>query len=163
MTKKCTNVNQYERVPRFFWIVYEIVREDNYLLSIEEMQELLQGTNIETVSTIDIIHSNDIVRSNESNLSSNLSNIVNDITDRIENGKIASCLGGKLEGIVAKCCTLVDDKYKITRYKYVRSEFSEIHRDKSKRLEQKCKEMTDDEFIESIGNSFLFFVYYYSH
>jgi len=150
MTKKCTNVNPYERTPHFFWIVYEIVREDNYMLSPSEMNELLKGTNIETVETILTLNP-EVYSKDDYNLSATISDIMKDVSE----GTIGSSLGGKMEGVVMKTCRKMEnDKYKVTRYKYVRPEFSEIHRDKSKRLEHKSKEFTDDEFIEYIGEMF---------
>jgi RNA ligase len=150
MTKNKTNVNPYERTPHFFWIVYEIVREDNYMLSPVEMNNLLQGTNIETVTTL-LTLSPDVYSQGDFNLNTTISDIMTDVSK----GTIVSSLGGKMEGVVMKTCKRMDnDKYKVTRYKYVRPEFSEIHRDKSKRLELKCKDMTDDEFIDNIGEMF---------
>jgi hypothetical protein len=46
------NIAKYARTPNYFWIVYEIIRDDGYALNQQEMEQLLEGTGIEIVDLL---------------------------------------------------------------------------------------------------------------
>ena len=132
---------RYEREPRYFWIVYEIVREDNTTLSPEEMKEVLKDTGIETVP---------ILYDNKYETCHNYIDKAKQIIELIEDGDINSCLGNvPPEGVVLKVLNRDRGKGKIstTRYKFVRVGFSETNRSKK----QKLPRLSQEEIIEGIG------------
>ena len=140
MTSRLTNTNEYERVPNCFWIIYEIVREDNTVLSPEEMEIALKDTPFETVK---------IFYDNKHEEPTDLTVVVDKIMKDIENKRLVSGLGGIPEGCVVKVINVLKkDKYSTTRYKYVREEFQEANHTKKKRLPQ----VSDQDFIQELGS-----------
>ena len=132
---------RYEREPRYFWIVYEIVRADHTTLSPEEMEEVLKETGIETVP---------IFYDNKYELCDNYIDKAKDIINDIENDKIRSCLGNvPPEGVVLKVLNRNrgKDKVSTTRYKFVRKAFSETNKSKKKKLPT----LSQEEIINGIG------------
>ena len=146
-TTRQTNVNEYDRCPKNCWIVYEVVRPNNSILTPEEMHELIKDTGLETVQLLYNNRSN----INEKYKNMKLQDIINSIMDDIENGIIKSCLGNnKPEGIVVKVLNNYnkkENKISNTRYKYVRKEFMELHQQKR----EKIQEVPDNEYIKEIG------------
>ena len=74
------NIAKYARTPNYFWIVYEIIRDDGYALDQQEMEELLEGTGIEMV---DLLYSGPPSQE-----------VIDDIMQR----QPETCLGGGAEG-----------------------------------------------------------------
>lgn len=146
-TNRQTNTVRYGRVPRYFWMLYEVVRPDNSILTPKEMNELVIGTGIETVATL---------FDSSINFSINLYELVNLMMNKIEHGEITSSLGGCPEGIVVKVINKKQgeegsaQKISNTRYKFVRPEFAEMNSEKKKKLPQ----VSDDEFIKEVGRIF---------
>ena len=148
MTSRLTNTNEYERAAKCFWIIYEIVRTNNYVLTPEEMQKVLQDTPFETVR---------LIYDNKRDEKRDLKELVENIMKKIDNGDngeheeetIKSCLGGIPEGIVLKALNVLKkDKFSVTRYKFVRPAFSEANHSKKKRLPQ----VSDTDFIFELGS-----------
>ena len=132
---------RYEREPRYFWIVYEIVRKDNTILTPEEMKEVLEGTGIEMVP---------ILYDNTVEVCDNYIEKAKDTIKCIEHGTIKSCLGNIApEGVVLKVLNRDRGKGKVstTRYKFVRGEFSETNHSKK----QKLPELSQEQIIDGIG------------
>lgn len=46
------NIAKYSRTPNYFWIVYEIIRDDGTALNQQEMEAHLEGTGIEIVDLL---------------------------------------------------------------------------------------------------------------
>ena len=149
---------RYEREPRYFWIVYEIVREeDNTTLTPEEMDEVLEGTGIETVPILYDNLNNDESEINKDEVNEDEVNYIEkakDIIRNIEDGSITSCFGNVApEGVVLKVLNRnkgnkKKEKMVTTRYKFVRTKFSETNSSKKQRL----PELSQDQIIDGIGN-----------
>ena len=157
--KNQTNVNVYKRYPKYCWIVYEIVKENNYVLTPDEMNYILRGTQLETTPLIyDNKNHDDYVDDYVGNYHADtitLQRKIDIIMEEIEKKEIESCLGNSPEGIVVKVLnvTRIENetlKYSTTRYKFVRPIFSE----KVKQKRTKDDELSDGEFIDNIGMSY---------
>lgn len=134
------NTCEYLRLPRYNHVVYEIVRADGYLLTPEEMKEMLAGTGIETVSIF--------FDSQISKLSIPIRDRISELIEGMENGTIVSGFGLKPEGMVLKVLNKVDgDKLSSTRLKFVRPIFAESNSKKKARL----GEVSDADFIQELG------------
>ena len=142
-TDRHTNVVVYNRVPRYFWLVYKIVRQDNSILTPVEMHELLKGTGIELVQTLYDSQTEEL------HTKMGLQTIIDILLFKIGSFcEIQSCLGGKPEGIVVKVLNVPNaGKISNTRYKYVLPEFAEMHQEKRHRL----PEVPDAQFIKELG------------
>ena len=139
MKSKRTITCEYQRVPRFYWIVYEIVKEDNYILTPEEMTEHLANTGIETVQ---------ILYDSKDQPETDLVKFVPELLHKLETGEIKSSLGNLCEGFVLKRLNQIkDDKLVISRAKFVRTKFQEQHHQKK----GKIQEVSDEQFIKEIG------------
>ena len=76
-----TNIALYDRVPRYFWLLYEVVRQDNSILTPDEMNDLIKDTGIETVQTL---------FDNRVTPTDDLQTIINTIMAKIETGEIVA-------------------------------------------------------------------------
>lgn len=139
MRNTTTNNAAYKRMPRYFWIVYEIQRADGSLLTPEEMTVALQNTGIEMTQVLYDSHKNKSVPVQE---------VIDQLMAQIESKQIESCLGGIPEGIVIKVLNSVKDgKTCNYRFKQVRSQFAEMSQEKRNKIEQ----VSDADFIKEIG------------
>lgn len=127
----------YQRVPRYHWTIYEIIKSDGTILTPEEMIEHLKLTNLETVQ---ILYDSKIHLTNPFDIES----IILELMKKVETGEISSSLGGKMEGIVVKRLNYNGSTY---RGKFVRKEFQEAHRQKK----EKITEVPMETFIQNIG------------
>jgi len=136
------NTIRYEREPLYFWIIYEIVKDDGISLSPEQVLECIKDTGLEYIRPIfyNFICAKyyDYVQ------------IANKCITEINEGKIKSVLGGKPEGVVLKALNHKKENGKIvnTRYKFVRTEFSEMNRMRKKKLPT----LLDTEIVDGIGD-----------
>jgi hypothetical protein len=130
-----TNNASYKRMPRYYWIVYEIQREDGSLLTPDEMTATLLHTGIETTQVLYDSHKNISLQP--------LQEIIDQIMVQIESDIIESCLGGIPEGIVIKVLKGTTN----SRFKQVRSVFAEMSQVKRDKIEQ----VSDIDFIKEIG------------
>jgi len=135
------NVCEYSRLPRYNYIIYEIIRSDGYILTPEEMLSHLEGTGLETVQVFfdSTIHPYE----------QGLKKIVDTLLEKMENGSLASSLGLKPEGLVLKVLNKKDKEgaYSTKRLKFVRPMFVETHLKKKENLYQ----VSDEEFIVELG------------
>ena len=139
-----SNTVAYERCP--FWVIYEIVRPDNTILTPEEMDELLKDTPFETVQ---ILYDNGGTGAVENKADIDLAAITTKLMAQIEAGEIKSSLGGTPEGFVLKVLNAPHkDRTKISRFKFVRKAFKEANSSKRERL----PEVSDEEFIQALGD-----------
>ncbi len=136
------NTIVYDRVPRYYWILYEVIRiSDNYMLTPEEVKEMIVGTNIEFLEPLYDNKYDEIPKNT-------YKDIVDDIMLNISTNKLQSLLGGVPEGVVFKAINRVDDgTYRHRKNKFVRKEFAELNHTRK----SKIADVSDDEFIESIG------------
>jgi hypothetical protein len=135
------NVNVYERVPKNYFICYDIF--DNLTqvyLSPEMKKEELDRVELEMCP---ILYYN-------SDVNVNPYDKCKELMGQIEKGEIVSFLGGIPEGIVLKHHSFVQQyKTSATKLKYVTDTFKERHLVK----QPKCEESADD-FLEKLGKSF---------
>jgi hypothetical protein len=134
------NVCEYTRLPRYNFIIYEIVRVDGYILTPEEMLNHLEGTGLETVQVFfdSSIHPYD----------QGMKKIIDTLLEQMENGTVQSSLGLKPEGVVLKVLNKQKDGvYSTKRLKFVRPMFVETHLKKKENLQQ----VSDVEFINELG------------
>ena len=130
-----TNNASYKRMPRYYWMVYEIQREDGSLLTPDEMTTNLLGTGIETTQVLYDSHKNQSILS--------LQEVIDQLMAQIESNDIESCLGNIPEGIVIKVLKGTTNY----RFKRVRSVFAEMSQSKRDKIEQ----VSDIDFIREIG------------
>ena len=139
MKTTTTNNAAYKRMPRYYWIVYEIQRADGSLLTPDEMTVALQNTGIEMTQVLYDSHKNKSVPVQE---------VIDQLMAQIESGILESCLGGIPEGIVIKVLNSVrDGKISNYRFKQVRPIFAEMSQDRRNKIEQ----VSDADFIREIG------------
>lgn len=140
-TSRFTNTCKYDRAPKFFWMVYEIVTQENRVLSPAEMAEVLEGTGFETVQLI--------YDSERDGPVEDLQLFIDCIMLDIEESKLLSSLGRTPEGVVLKVLNNGSNEngFTTTRCKYVRPVFSEMNHSKKERLPS----LSDAEFIQELG------------
>lgn len=142
------NTLRYEREPKYFWILYEVVRSDNVSLFPEEIEVLIKDTGIEYLKPL-----YDTFGTEGSDAKApetrDYVEIAKDLLDQIVDGKIQSYLGGVPEGVVLKALNrMKDGKMVNTRYKFVRSEFTEMNQNRKNKLPT----LSDEEIVEAIGS-----------
>lgn len=136
------NTIRYEREPTYFWIIYEVVQEDGTSLYPEQIEELLEGTGLEYIKPV--YDNIDQVDTTEVDYVEMANNYVEEITK----GNVQSILGSRPEGVVLKAMNRIRNGKRVnTRYKFVRTEFSEMNRSRKRRLPQ----LPDAEITQGIG------------
>jgi hypothetical protein len=142
MRSRKPNTNEYDREPRYFWVLFEIVDiKTGYIFTPEETKEMIKDTGIEYLSPLYDSYVDPLPQKS-------YHEIIDNFMNKIESGQIESVLGGMMEGIVFKALNQ-DNKGKIknTRLKFVRSKFSELNQQKKAKLPT----LSDEELIENIG------------
>ena len=135
------NVCVYERTPKHYFILYDIfdVVKNEYVSSEAKIKEA-ERVGFEMVP---ILYQNQDPNQNPYEICEKL-------FKDIEEGKITSCLGGIVEGIVLKHHAYYKKgKYVATKLKLVTKNFKERHAIKLPKAE-----LSADEFLESLGKSF---------
>ena len=142
MNSRQSHTVRYDREPKRFWVLYEIVRENGQILTPEEMTEHLKNTDIEVAN---VLYDN-----NGHTKETNYIDIAKDIIQKMEDGKIQSSLGGIPEGVVLKVLNRKTDTDKVrnSRFKFVRQVFSEQNHAKKEKLPT----LNDDEIVQGIAS-----------
>jgi hypothetical protein len=137
------NTIRYEREPTYFWIIYEIVKDDGTSLYPEEIEKLLEGTGLEYIKPL-----YDNIDNMDTTESVDYVEMANEYVEKITRDEIPSILGGRPEGVVLKAVNRMRNGKRVnTRYKFVRTEFSEMNRARKRRLPK----LPDVEIIDGIG------------
>jgi RNA ligase-like protein len=140
MNSRQPNTIQYGREPRYFWIIYEVVKGDTSLYP-EQVEELIQDTGLEYIRPL-----YDNLGNTES---TDYVEIANGYIEQITKGGITSILGGVPEGVVLKTINRMKNGKRVnTRYKFVRTEFAEMNRSRKRRLPK----LSDAAVIDGIGS-----------
>ncbi len=123
------NVIQYERVPKFYFVLFDIQDEDGTFLKRHDVVNAAKFLGIECVQCF---HIND-------SESTQPTQIVDHLFKCFANGSIVSMFGGTApEGIVIKHPSYLKSNHKVvaTKIKVVRDEFKEMHRNGNKLAEK---------------------------
>jgi len=137
------NVVQYQRVPRFYFVLYDLQEESTKkYLSLEELEEEGKRTNLETVATL--------YRNTDESVSPYV--ICETLITAITKGEIKSMLGGDVEGVVLKHHSFVDSHGKkvSTKLKWVTEKFQERQTEKKPPPEK----LTHEGFLVFLGSQF---------
>ena len=139
------NTCEYLRLPRYNFIVYEIVRLDGTILTPDEMSEKCLKHGLEMVK----IYYDSLGSSSLSGKSYN--EYISDLLEGMNEGLVESGLGLKPEGVVFKVLNRnVNERKVTTRFKFVRPEFSEMNLSKKKKL----VDVLDVDYAREIGKLF---------
>jgi hypothetical protein len=136
------NVNHYDRVPKFFFVLFDVQRADTGAYLTRRMVEEI--ANVLEIECVRLFWQNE-----DENVQP--SAIIETLLERIEQGLEHSMLGGdKPEGFVLKHphFTKENGKEVATKIKIVRNAFKEKHREPSKLANK--QELTAEESIERI-------------
>lgn len=128
------NLVQYNRTPNYYWVLYEVSREDGYVLTPSETLAHIQGTGIEVVDTL--------YQGPYSGASM--------VIDRLLREQPSTLLGGGFEGVVLKVLNSPgsgNTGYTQSRRKFVCEGFQES-RDPGARS---TVHLSEDEFLADLG------------
>jgi hypothetical protein len=139
------NIVEYERVPKNYFIVYDISRQvdgSTRYFGVDELVEECERIGFEYVPAI-YVNTDSGVNAHEKAL---------ELVRAIDAGGLKSVLGGTPEGVVLKCPNFIDAKRRVvnSKIKYVTPKFEEVrHLKKPERNRQ-----TITQFVEWVGAHF---------
>lgn len=140
ITEKCHVTITYDTTPPFWVILYDIKEKDTGR-NLHYTEVKIEADRLGLMMA-QVLHDN-------TGLNKNIAYIVPELIYDIENGKIKSCLGGNIEGIVIKHPTFKgsDGNISYRRQKYVTSQHKEQHHMKNIKIKVD-KSSPDNAFFE---------------
>lgn len=134
------NVNNYKRTPSKFFIMFDIY--DKVAKRYLDLKLFIEECNRIGLEYVQLLYCNDNPDIIPIDKCEEIMNLINE-------NKIESSLGGKIEGMVIKNNVIENNKIISKKVKYVCKEFQERHKIKQRKVIR-----TPDEFLIELGNEF---------